>query len=115
MFVLESSSLLDDERTTQTGDAKSSVPESASTSHLRDKIKLSRQKEKATSGVEGTTSRKPNRRRYPLSSAKSVSEANKQPQFISSDMLKRKHEAVVAKVYPFVHATLSFIHSRWQV
>ncbi|KAJ6397535.1 hypothetical protein OIU77_018530 [Salix suchowensis] len=94
----ESSSLLDDERTTQTGDEKSSVPESASTSHHRDKIKLSRQKEKATSGVEGTTSRKPKRQRYPLSSAKSVSEANKQPQPISNDMLKRKHEAVVAKV-----------------
>ncbi|KAF9681590.1 hypothetical protein SADUNF_Sadunf05G0017400 [Salix dunnii] len=101
----ESSSLLDDERTTKTGDEKSSVPESASTSHQRDKIKLSRQKDKATSGVEGTTSRKPNRRRYPLSFAKSISEANKQPQFISSDMLKRKHEAVVAKVLNEVENT----------
>ncbi|KAL3591201.1 hypothetical protein D5086_009841, partial [Populus alba] len=94
----ESSSLLDDERTTETGDDKSSIPESASTSHHRDKTKFSRQKEKATSEVEGTTSRKSKLGRYPQSSAKSVSEANKRPQSISNDMLKRKREAVVAKV-----------------
>ncbi|KAL9393127.1 hypothetical protein Peur_012412 [Populus x canadensis] len=94
----ESSSLLDDERTTQTGDDKSSIPESASTSHHRDKTKFSRQKEKATSEVEGATSRKSKLGRYPQSSAKSVSEANKWPQSISNDMLKRKREALVAKV-----------------
>lgn len=110
MFVLESSSLLDDERTTETGGDKSSIPESASTSHHRDKTKFSRQKEKATSEVEGTTSRKSKLGRYPQSSAKSVSEANKRPQSISNDMLKRKREALVAKVYPFAHLTLSFIH-----
>ncbi|XP_061970278.1 protein ALWAYS EARLY 2-like isoform X4 [Populus nigra] len=94
----ESSSLLDDERTTQTGDDKSSIPESASTSHHRDKTKFSRQKEKATSEVEGATSRKSKLGRYPQSSAKSVSEANKRPQSISNDMLKRKRKALVAKV-----------------
>ncbi|KAL9356099.1 hypothetical protein Peur_049352 [Populus x canadensis] len=94
----ESSSLLDDERTTQTGDDKSSIPESASTSHHRDKTKFSRQKEKATSEVEGATSRKSKLGRYPQSSSKSVSEANKRPQSISNDMLKRKREALVAKV-----------------
>ena len=102
---------MDDERTTQNGDHKSSIPESASTSHHRDKTKFSRQKEKATSDVEGATSRKSKLGRYPQSSAKSVSEANKRPQSISNDMLKRKREALVAKVYPFVHVTLSFIHS----
>ncbi|XP_011036805.1 PREDICTED: protein ALWAYS EARLY 2-like isoform X2 [Populus euphratica] len=94
----ESSSLLDDDRTTQTGDDKSSIPESASTSHHRDKTKFSRQKKKATSEVEGATSGKSKLGRYPQSSAKSVSEANKRPQSISNDMLKRKREALVAKV-----------------
>ncbi|CAK7340694.1 unnamed protein product [Dovyalis caffra] len=94
----ESSAQLDEERTMQTGEDKCSVPESASTSHHRDKTKPSRKKEKAISVVEGTTSRKSKLGRYQIISARPLSEANKRPQSISNDMLKRKREAVVSKV-----------------
>ncbi|KAH8490907.1 hypothetical protein H0E87_023151 [Populus deltoides] len=94
----ESSAQLDEERTAQTEDYKCSVPESASTSHHRERTKLSRQKEKAISGVDGITSRKSKLGRYPLISTKPVSEANKQPQSISNGTLKRKREALVSKV-----------------
>ncbi|KAL9378991.1 hypothetical protein Peur_027473 [Populus x canadensis] len=94
----ESSAQLDEERTAQTEDDKCSVPESASNSHHRGRTKLSRQKEKAISGVDGITSRKSKLGRYPLISTKPVSEANKQPQSISNGTLKRKREALVSKV-----------------
>ncbi|XP_011023637.1 PREDICTED: protein ALWAYS EARLY 2-like isoform X2 [Populus euphratica] len=94
----ESSAQLDEERTAQTEDDKCSVPESAPTSHHRERTKLSRQKEKATSGVDGINSRKYKLGRYPLISTKPVSEANKQPQSISNGTLKRKREALVSKV-----------------
>jgi hypothetical protein len=110
MFVLESSAQLDEERTAQTEDDKCSVPESASTSHHRERTKLSRQKEKAISGVDRITSRKSKLGRYPPISAKPVSEANKQPQSISNGTLKRKREALVSKVHTFFHLSFSFIH-----
>ncbi|KAI5566422.1 hypothetical protein BDE02_13G018800 [Populus trichocarpa] len=94
----ESSAQLDEERTAQTEDDKCSVPESASTSHHRERTKLSRQKEKAISGVDRITSRKSKLGRYPPISTKPVSEANKQPQSISNGTLKRKREALVSKV-----------------
>ncbi|KAJ6762737.1 PROTEIN ALWAYS EARLY 1-RELATED [Salix purpurea] len=94
----ESSAQLDEERTAQTGDDKCSVPESASTSHHREKTKLSRQKEKEISGVDGITSRKSMFGRCPLISTKPGSEANKQPRSISNGMLKRKRGALVSKV-----------------
>eukprot|EP00258_Populus_trichocarpa_P023671 XP_024439690.1 protein ALWAYS EARLY 2 isoform X2 [Populus trichocarpa] len=94
----ESSAQLDEERTAQTEDDKCSVPESASTSHHRERTKLSRQKEKAISGVDRITSRKSKLGRYPPISAKPVSEANKQPQSSSNGTLKRKREALVSKV-----------------
>lgn len=110
MFVLESSAQLDEERTAQTEDDKCSVPESASNSHHRGRTKLSRQKEKAISGVDGITSRKSRLGRYPLISTKPVSEANKQPQSISNGTLKRKREALVSKVHTFF-SFVFFIHS----
>ncbi|KAJ6380245.1 hypothetical protein OIU76_016825 [Salix suchowensis] len=94
----ESSAQLDEERTAQTGDDKCSVPESASTSHHREKTKLSRQKEKEISGVDGITSRKSMFGRCPLISTNPGSEANKQPRSISNGMLKRKRGALVSKV-----------------
>nr|TKS04330.1 hypothetical protein D5086_0000145310 [Populus alba] len=102
----ESAAQLDEERTAQTEDNKCSVPESASTSHHRERTKLSRQKEKAISGVDGITSRKSKLGRYPLISTKPVSEANKQPQSISNVTLKRKREALVSKVLDEEEITL---------
>ncbi|KAG6750491.1 hypothetical protein POTOM_044987 [Populus tomentosa] len=102
----ESAAQLDEERTAQTEDDKCSVPESASTSHHRERTKLSRQKEKAISGVDSITSRKSKLGRYPLISTKPVSEANKQPQSISNGTLKRKREALVSKVLDEEEITL---------
>ncbi|KAF9669948.1 hypothetical protein SADUNF_Sadunf13G0017700 [Salix dunnii] len=91
-------SAMEFERTAQTGDDKCIVPESASTSHHREKTKLSRQREKEISGVDGITSRKSMFGRCPLISTKPESEANKQPRSISNGMLKRKRGALVSKV-----------------
>ncbi|KAJ6876800.1 protein ALWAYS EARLY 2-like [Populus alba x Populus x berolinensis] len=102
----ESAAQLDEERTAQTEDDKCSVPESASTSHHRERTKLSRQKEKAISGVDGITSRKSKLGRYPLISTKPVSEANKEPQSISNGTLKRKREVLVSKVLDEEEITL---------